>query len=241
VSAHPRSYVQSYADFRRPPAPAHLHLSRARSPPTATRHGAPHSHARARTIRSARSPPSSRSGSSAACRSATSRAARASASAGRAPRRSTTSGSSSTARTTTRTTRSRRASGRSASRSRTGCAPAALHAHAHALTPCLQRTTYIQSVSTREADPSFQTYARPYRAASGFSSAGSGHRTPKEANEERWAQEAEGAARPNKVEMREAYKELGGRKSKAKTKLGRAGGAAGRNVGGLGEEETDGY
>jgi hypothetical protein len=105
----------------------------------------------------------------------------------------------------------------------------------------LQRTTFIQSVSTREADPGFQTYARPYKGSSGYSSAGSGYRTPKEANEERWQAESEAAEKPNKVEMREMYKELGGRKSKAKTKLGRPGGTAARNVGGLGDEEMDGF
>jgi hypothetical protein len=98
----------------------------------------------------------------------------------------------------------------------------------------VQRTTYIQSVSTRDQDTS---YARPYRAASGYSSAGgggSGARTPKEVHEERWQAEADGAGRPNKVEMREMYKQLGGRKDKAKAKFGRAGEAGGRNVGGLG-------
>jgi hypothetical protein len=39
--------------------------------------------------------------------------------------------------------------------------------------------------------------------------------------------------------MREMYKELGGRKSKAKTKLGRAGGTPSRNVGGLGDDFED--
>jgi hypothetical protein len=39
--------------------------------------------------------------------------------------------------------------------------------------------------------------------------------------------------------MREMYKELGGRKSKGKTKLGRAGGGGARNVGGLGGDEFD--
>ena len=96
----------------------------------------------------------------------------------------------------------------------------------------------MQSVSSRDGD---LTYARPYRSSSGYSSAGSGYRTPKEANEERWKLEDEGAAKPNKVEMREMYKELGGRKSKAKTKLGRAGGGGARNVGGLGDEEVDGF
>ncbi|KAF9229836.1 hypothetical protein BS17DRAFT_43277 [Gyrodon lividus] len=50
----------------------------------------------------------------------------------------------------------------------------------------------------------------------------SGYQTPKEINEERWKLEEQ--VRPGKVEMREMYKELGGRKSRAKTKLGSAGG-----------------
>jgi len=50
----------------------------------------------------------------------------------------------------------------------------------------------------------------------------SGYQTPKEINEERWKVEEQ--ARPGKVEMREMYKELGGRKSRNKTKLGSAGG-----------------
>lgn len=50
----------------------------------------------------------------------------------------------------------------------------------------------------------------------------SGYQTPKEINEEKW--KAEEQARPGKVEMREMYKELGGRKSRSKAKLGSAGG-----------------
>jgi hypothetical protein len=52
----------------------------------------------------------------------------------------------------------------------------------------------------------------------------SGYQTPRELKEERWRLEAEAAARPGKVEMRSIYKELGGRKARAKTKLGSAGG-----------------
>lgn len=50
----------------------------------------------------------------------------------------------------------------------------------------------------------------------------SGYQTPKEINEERWKVEEQ--TRPGKAEMREMYKELGGRKSRNKTKLGSAGG-----------------
>ncbi|KAI6128694.1 hypothetical protein EDD16DRAFT_1472027 [Pisolithus croceorrhizus] len=51
-----------------------------------------------------------------------------------------------------------------------------------------------------------------------------GYQTPKERNEERWRLEEEEQSRPSKVEMREMYKELGGRKAKTKVKLGSAGG-----------------
>ncbi|KZO99570.1 hypothetical protein CALVIDRAFT_553082 [Calocera viscosa TUFC12733] len=44
----------------------------------------------------------------------------------------------------------------------------------------------------------------------------SGYHTPKEMKEELWAKEAEQRDRPNKIEMREAYKELGGRKARVK-------------------------
>ena len=65
----------------------------------------------------------------------------------------------------------------------------------------------------------------PTSRGSGYSSPsrGSGHQTPKEANEEKWRAEAE-MSRLGKGEMRDMYKEMGGRKSKAKTKLGMAGG-----------------
>ncbi|KAH9036594.1 hypothetical protein EDB85DRAFT_1939267 [Lactarius pseudohatsudake] len=49
---------------------------------------------------------------------------------------------------------------------------------------------------------------------------GSGYQTPREIREERWRLEAAAVERPGKAEMREMYKELNGRKSKAKGKLG---------------------
>ncbi|ETW78293.1 hypothetical protein HETIRDRAFT_241805, partial [Heterobasidion irregulare TC 32-1] len=62
---------------------------------------------------------------------------------------------------------------------------------------------------------------RPYSRSSGYSTpTASGHQTPREQREERWRLEAEAVDKPGKLEMREMYKELGGRKSKAKTKLG---------------------
>lgn len=51
---------------------------------------------------------------------------------------------------------------------------------------------------------------------------GSGHATPKELREEAWRLESEEKERPTKNEMREMYKDLGGRKTKAKGKFGGA-------------------
>lgn len=48
----------------------------------------------------------------------------------------------------------------------------------------------------------------------------SGYQTPREIREERWRLEAETVEKRGKIEMREMYKELNGRKSKAKGKLG---------------------
>jgi hypothetical protein len=64
----------------------------------------------------------------------------------------------------------------------------------------------------------------------------SGHQTPRELKEEKWRLEAEGTLRPGKVEMREMYKDLGGRKFRGKTKLGSNGI---RDKGGWGEEVGD--
>ena len=61
----------------------------------------------------------------------------------------------------------------------------------------------------------------------------SGQQTPREVREGKWKQEADGAARPSKVEMREMYKELGGRKARGKGKLGGTSGM--RDRGGWGE------
>jgi hypothetical protein len=49
--------------------------------------------------------------------------------------------------------------------------------------------------------------------------------------EERWREESEGVARPGKLEMRSMYKEMGGRKAKSKSKVGREGGGT-RDKGG---------
>jgi len=89
------------------------------------------------------------------------------------------------------------------------------------------RTTYIQSIPTRDGPPAGPLNPSS-RNGSGYSSPrsglGSGYQTPsisvKEANEEKWRAEAESLAKPGKGEMRDMYKEMGGRKSKGKTKLG---------------------
>ncbi|KAN0121369.1 hypothetical protein V8E52_003265 [Russula decolorans] len=61
----------------------------------------------------------------------------------------------------------------------------------------------------------------PVRSRSGHASpATSGYLTPREIREERWRLEAEAVEKPGKIEMREMYKELNGRKSKSKGKLG---------------------
>ena len=63
----------------------------------------------------------------------------------------------------------------------------------------------------------------PYADAPGsgtVSPTSSGDQTPKELKEERWRLEAD---RPGKLEMREFYKELGGRKPKTKAKVGSTG------------------
>jgi hypothetical protein len=80
---------------------------------------------------------------------------------------------------------------------------------------------YLQSIPARE--PAVGPL-NPTSRGSGYSSPSraSGHQTPKEANEEKWRAEAE-LSRPGKGEMRDMYKEMGGRKSRGKTKLGMAG------------------
>ena len=51
--------------------------------------------------------------------------------------------------------------------------------------------------------------------------------------EEKWRAEADTQFKPSKNEMREMYKELGGRKAKAKSKVGASGS---RDRGGWGED-----
>jgi len=87
------------------------------------------------------------------------------------------------------------------------------------------RTTYLSSVATRSPPlgPLSVSSSRP----------GSGYQTPREIKEEQWKLESEGTTKPNKVEMREMYKELGGRKARGKGKIGTGGT---RDKGGWGED-----
>jgi len=97
------------------------------------------------------------------------------------------------------------------------------------------RHTYAQTIPNREPPP-LGPLNPSSRRGSGYSTP-SGYITPKEMREEKWAAEADAVSRPDKVEMRELYKDLGGRKSKQKAKLGSMGGA--RNKGGLGDENEE--
>ncbi|GLB36672.1 putative A Receptor for Ubiquitination Targets [Lyophyllum shimeji] len=79
------------------------------------------------------------------------------------------------------------------------------------------RVTHLKSAGDRSP-----TLA-PFSRGSGYSTPSlSGYMTPRELKEEQWRSEAE-ATKPGKVEMRSLYKELGGRKSKAKPKVGSTG------------------
>ncbi|KAG6816416.1 hypothetical protein H0H87_006153 [Tephrocybe sp. NHM501043] len=93
------------------------------------------------------------------------------------------------------------------------------------------RVTHLRSRGDRS--PRSNSY-------SGYSSPAShsGYQTPRELKEEQWKLEAEAASRPGKVEMRGMYKELGGRKSRSKTKFGAPGT---RDKGGWDEGGGDDY
>ncbi|KAG6331085.1 hypothetical protein ID866_8007 [Astraeus odoratus] len=97
------------------------------------------------------------------------------------------------------------------------------------------RLQYLRMMSNK-SDPSSPL---PSRGSGRNSPSIDGYRTPKERNEERWRLEEEAQSRPNKVELREMYKELGGRKAKTKVKLGSAGGSRDKTgwVGGGHDEE----
>ena len=110
------------------------------------------------------------------------------------------------------------------------------------LTPNLvrsQRITFIQSASQRDRDLSNTAYVSPFRSSRPVSPTGSGYMTPREIKEEGWRQEAEAQSKPTKLEMREMYKELGGRKSKSKGKFGLTAGL--RDKGGWGDGGKEGW
>jgi hypothetical protein len=80
-----------------------------------------------------------------------------------------------------------------------------------------QRVTHLKFGGDRS--PTLNSFSR----GSEYSSPSlSGYQTPRELKEEQWRQEAHNI-KPNKLEMRIMYKELGGRKSRGKTKLGSSG------------------
>jgi len=87
------------------------------------------------------------------------------------------------------------------------------------------RILYIQSIPARESVGSGNT----------TSNTRSGYQSPREMKEEQWRSEALAVSRPSKGDMREMYKELGGRKSKSKAKVGGTGRV--RDKGGLGGYE----
>jgi len=80
------------------------------------------------------------------------------------------------------------------------------------------RQVYLKSAKDRS--PSSASFSRPTSGYNSPSRNASGYQTPREVREEQWKMDEEAAARPGKIEMREMYKELGGRKSRGKTKLG---------------------
>lgn len=112
----------------------------------------------------------------------------------------------------------------------------------------LQRLTFMKDASQRSREQGlgqtvFVPPARTSRPNSPYVSGGSsnpssGYATPREAREEQWRQEADGTLKPSKVEMREMYKELGGRKARGKGKFGPSAGI--RNKGSWGDDD-DGY
>ncbi|CCM03720.1 uncharacterized protein FIBRA_05866 [Fibroporia radiculosa] len=96
------------------------------------------------------------------------------------------------------------------------------------------RIMHLQTIANRsqELGPIYHSYSG--RSTPG----GSGHQTPRELRDEKWRQEAEGETKLSKNEMREMYKELGGRKTKSKMKVGAPGGQ--RDKGGWTEHGSEG-
>lgn len=86
------------------------------------------------------------------------------------------------------------------------------------------RTTYLDNRKKIAKEEAGTLGLTGYYTSTGYSRSGTasyagyGYQTPREMREEQWKAEAD-TSRPGKVEMREMYKELGGRKAKAKTKF----------------------
>jgi len=85
------------------------------------------------------------------------------------------------------------------------------------------RQVYLKTVKDRERSPTGLSFSRSGSGYASPSYGGSGYQTPRELKEEQWRMEAETASKPTKNEMRDMYKELGGRKARGKTKLGSSG------------------
>ncbi|KAG8871553.1 hypothetical protein FRB97_008584 [Tulasnella sp. 331] len=84
-----------------------------------------------------------------------------------------------------------------------------------------------------ETNRSPNYYSLTEAAYTSSSRGGSGYQTPRELKEEKWKAEAE-ETKPGKLEMREMYKDLGGRKSKSKSKY--SAGTNSRDRGGWADE-----
>ncbi|KAF8310880.1 hypothetical protein DL93DRAFT_2169444 [Clavulina sp. PMI_390] len=91
------------------------------------------------------------------------------------------------------------------------------------------RAKYMRTVRSLEAAEYTSTSRYGYSTPSAPSS---GYSTPRSIREEAWAAEAQEAA-TDKGEMRQMYKEMGGRKARAKAKVGMGG--KGKDRGGWGE------
>ncbi|KAK1220097.1 hypothetical protein PQX77_017136 [Marasmius sp. AFHP31] len=103
------------------------------------------------------------------------------------------------------------------------------------------RLTHLKTMRERSPPDTLglTSYSRGSRSGYVSPSQNSGYQTPREIREEKWRQENEASTSPGKLEMRAMYKELGGRKSRTKTKLG-SGTTGVRDKGGW-VEDGDGW
>ena len=76
-----------------------------------------------------------------------------------------------------------------------------------------KRIIFLQSLRASLSDPI------TYHGTGSSTPYDSGYQTPREIREEKWRQENESQSKPSKLEMREMYKELGGRKVRGKGKI----------------------